>query len=69
MCCNAAASQEARESVGTLEKELEGLKEEIDDLKKVPHSTCWQCTSRIQEHSAFSTVAMYFITYDCSMGI
>ena len=33
--CNRAASEEAKGSVDTLEKELDGLKEEMNDLKKV----------------------------------
>ena len=36
--CNCAASEEAKGSVGALEKELDGLKEEMNDLKKVSHS-------------------------------
>ena len=36
--CICAASEEAKGSVDALEKELDGLKEEMNDLKKVPCS-------------------------------
>ena len=38
----------------SLEKELEGLKEEIDDLKKVTHFTSWLLHSLERETESFA---------------
>lgn len=58
MLCNAAASDEARESVESLEKGLEGLREEIDDLKKVTDFTHWLLHLLLRESFAFATNAV-----------